>query len=217
MGEHPDLFCMISVGSSIFNNGLIRKLDAWAESRGMRIGYVMLSIPERHNIEVFNSLDNEAALSLAEKHGRECQEKLSLSDGRLISWKDICGRVHFNEAHEKLLEQYQNNRSFRAHCLSQTFSNLQPRFHEIGVKKKTDEPVRRSASYLLEELAIKVGAFESGAYIGEILPRLEMGIVENIYAGSYFPCIVSAKGFRVISLLDSGVSQKDYPAKPASP
>lgn len=207
---------MISVGSSLFHNGLIRELDDWAAGRRMRVGYVMLSVPERHNMRVFRSLSEDAALSLAKEHGRICQEKLSLPDSRLISWEYLCSRVHFQEAYRKLCDQYRDNRSFRAHCLSQTFSNLQPRFHEIGVKKKTDERVRNSAFYLLEELAIKIGAFESGAFYGEILPRLEMDIVHEIYTGSYFPCTVSAKGFRVISLLPSGASQTDYaPPAPA--
>ncbi len=176
----------------------------------MRIGYVILSIPERHNICVFKSLGAEVAQSLAKEQALACQYKLGLSDDRLISWEEICNRVQFDSAYERVVAQYQNHRSFKAHCLSQTYSNLQPRFREIGVRKKTDERVRQSVFYLLEELAIKVGAFESGEFHGEILPREEMNIVQKIYEGTYFPCRASNRGFRVISMLKSGFSQIYY-------
>ena len=96
------------------------------------------------------------------------------------------------------------------HCLSQTFSNLRPRFLQHGVKKKSDAMVSRCVFYLLEELAIKVGAFETGEFTGELLPHGEMDVTNAIYSGAYFECPVSRKGFNVFSMTPDGISQVHY-------
>jgi tRNA-dependent cyclodipeptide synthase len=217
MVDDRELICLISIGSSLFNPDLIREFDGWAADHRMRIRYAILGNPERHNIRVFQSVGEETAQSIAVEHSIACQEKLGLPDANLIGWDEICTRTRYNSVLERILSQFQKDRSFKAHCLSQTFSNLRPRFREIGVRNKADARVGLSVFYLLEELAIKIGAFEYGEFYGEILPREEMDIVKEIYAGTYFACNVSKKGFRVICLSKSGHSQIDYDSRNTAP
>jgi len=208
--SEQELICLISVGSSFFSPEVIHKLDNWAAEHQIRIRYVILGNPERHNIRVFESVGEEKAQFLATEHAIAYQQKLGLPDGHLIAWDEICAHTRFSSVFERIFSQFQNNRSFKAHCLSQTFSNLRPRFRAIGVRNKRDDRVGICVFYLLEELAIKVGAFESGKFRGEILPREEMDIVKAIYDGSYFDCSVSSKGFSVLSFSESGVSEINY-------
>jgi hypothetical protein len=210
MEDQRELYCLVSVNSASFDSKIIGHFNAWTQDRGAKLRYVLLSYPERHNIRVFESVTEEEALSIADAHALSYREKLGLSDSELMTWKEICDRVGFEKEFDRVLKFYRTNRSFRAHCLSQTFSNLQPRFKAIGVKKKSDERVQHAASYLLEELAVKVGAFEGGAFSGEILPKEEMPVVKEIYAGSYLPCRVSKSGFQLLCWNHQGFSEVKY-------
>lgn len=70
--------------------------------------------------------------------------------------------------------------------------------------------VRKTVPYLLEELAIKVGAFETGEFAGEVLPHKEMDVTNEIYSGTYFNCPVSRRGFQVFSMTPEGITQVNY-------
>lgn len=210
MGFEEEFYCLVSIHSAAFNSQLICNFKDWAGNHDMKVRYVILSYPERHNVSVFDSVEEEEAQSIASANALSFQKKLGLADSDLMSWQEIGDRVGFEQKLKKVMESYRTNRSFRAHCLSQTFSNLQPRFQAIGIKKKSDARVQRAVFYLLEELAIKVGAFESGEFTGEILPKAEMPIVQKLYAGSYLPCNVSKQGFRVIYWNQQGMSEVEY-------
>jgi tRNA-dependent cyclodipeptide synthase len=205
-----ELLCLISIGSTSFNKELIQRFNRWAQNYDYIIRYVILSEPERHNIQAFESLSDAESAVLARKRAIECQRQLGLSDAAMLSWEKVCPRIGFEEAYEKIRDCYATNKSFQRHCLSQTFSNLQPRFLQHGVKKKSDALVRKTVSYLLEELALKIGAFETGEFAGEVLPHREMDVTNEIYSGTYFNCPVSRKGFQVFSMTPEGMSQVKY-------
>ena len=211
MENFHELLCLVSIGSTWFNRELIAQLDRWAKESHYLIRYIILSEPERHNIEVFEGVSEAESAALAGKRAIACQHSLGLSDAAMLSWEEVRPRVGFEEAYKKVMNCYTTNKSFQRHCLSQTFSNLQPRFLQHGVRKKSDAKVRKSVFYLLEELAIKVGAFETGAFVGEVLPHKEMDVTNAIYSGAYFECPVSRKGFNVFSLTADGIARVHYP------
>lgn len=205
-----ELLCLVSIGSTWFNRELITQFDRWAIDSHYLIRYIILSEPERHNIEAFEGASDAESAMLARKRAIACQHNLGLSDTSMLSWEEVCPRIGFEEAYKKVMNCYATNKSFQRHCLSQTFSNLHPRFLQHGVRKKSDEMVRKSVFYLLEELAIKVGAFETGEFAGELLPHGEMDVTNAIYSGTYFECPVSRKGFKVFSMTADGISRVNY-------
>jgi tRNA-dependent cyclodipeptide synthase len=205
-----ELLCLVSIGSTSFNRELIIQFDRWAAEDHYLIRYIILSEPERHNIEAFEGASDAESVVLARQRATACQRNLGLSDVALLSWQEVCPRIHFEEAYGRVMDCYASNKSFQRHCLSQTFSNLQPRFLQRGVRKKSDAMVRKSVFYLLEELAIKVGAFTTGEFAGEVLPHPEMDVTNAIYSGVYFRCPVSRRGFKVFSMTPEGIARVDY-------
>jgi tRNA-dependent cyclodipeptide synthase len=208
--NYNELFCLVSIGSTWFNGALIDQFDRWARDSHYRIRYIILTEPERHNIEVFEGVSQAESAALARRRAIAYQHSLGLSNAAMLSWEEVCPRIGFEEAYKKVMNCYTTNKSFQRHCLSQTFSNLQPRFVRHGVRRKSDPKVHKSVFYLLEELAIKIGAFESGAFAGEVLPHKEMDVTSAIYSGTYFECPVSRKGFNVFSVTPEGISRVQY-------
>jgi tRNA-dependent cyclodipeptide synthase len=205
-----ELLCLVSIGSTWFNREVIAQFNRWAKDSHYQIRYIILSEPERHNIEAFEGIAEAESAALARKRAISCQQNLGLCDAAMLSWDEVCPRIGFEEAYKKVINCYTTNKSFQRHCLSQTFSNLQPRFLQHGVRKKSDAKVRKSVFYLLEELAIKVGAFETSVFAGEVLPHKEMDVANAIYSGAYFDCSVSRNGFNVFSLTPEGISRIHY-------
>jgi tRNA-dependent cyclodipeptide synthase len=205
-----ELLCLISIGSTSFNRELIAQFDRWAGENHYRIRYIILSEPERHNIEAFEGVSDVESAVRTKERAIACRRNLGLSDGAMLAWEEVGPRIGFAESYSKVMDCYATNKSFQRHCLSQTFSNLRPRFLQHGVKKKSDAMVRKCVFYLLEELAIKVGAFETGEFTGELLPHGEMDVTNAIYSGTYFECPVSRKGFKVFSMTPDGISHVHY-------
>jgi tRNA-dependent cyclodipeptide synthase len=205
-----ELYCLVSIGSSLFTKDVIGRLGDWAAHQDLKVRFVILSEPERHNIKAFEKVGYEKAAALAEDRADIYAKEYGLTGSSAMTWGEICRRLPFETDLKRIQEYYGTNKSFQRNCLSHTFSNLQPRFRRHGVRKKSHPLVQEAVYYLLEELAIKVGAFESGEFAGEIIPHDEMEITKAIYSGSYFSCTVSATGFRVISMTPSGISQTEY-------
>jgi serine/threonine protein kinase len=205
-----ELVCLLDLSSPILNKDLISVLNTWADSHSMQIRYVLLPGPKRHKVRVLD-VAGEAAEEM-DKEDAEWMQKLGIPDVSILQWDEICARVDFKAAYKKVLEAYRDNASFKELCLSQTESDLQQRFNELGVQNPWDARVwvNRWVRYLLEELALKVALFESGEFHGEILPQSEKDIVRRIYEGAYFPCWVGNRGFEVISLTRSRISHAHY-------
>ncbi len=208
--DRSEIICLISIDSTHFSRESLETITDWAEKRHSAIRYLVLEVPERHNIRAFEGFSEGEAIQLIRERGRDCRERLGLKDSSLISWDCVCERVGFKPILGKVLECFEHNGSFRRHCLSQTFSNLQPRFLQKGISKKSDPLVRTAVHYLLEELAIKMGAFQTGVFEGEVLPVDEMGVVTDLYSGKYIDCPVSERGFKVFSIQNGNVRLTEY-------
>ncbi len=154
----------------------------------LRIGVHPVEIPERHKVEVFERLPASVSLDLARERGGRIIEELGHGGVAFTGWDEICRELGWSRTFEMVFKCFQGTPSFRRHCLSQTFSNLQPRFRKIGVEKKNEAQVERCACYLLEELALKACLFSSDRFAGEIMPSAENGLVLAVYGGKYFPC-----------------------------
>ena len=207
-----ELICLLDLASPVLDRNLIHLLNKWAESHSMVIRYVVLPGPEHFKVTILNDVNEDAAKGTVVEKEADWMQKLGIADANLISWDEMCDRVNFKAAFQKISSMYLNDAFFRNNCRSQVYSDLQQRFKQMGVQNKGDERVRvdQWIDYLLEELALKVGAFESGEFHGEILLGQERRIVRRVYAGIYFPCSVSNRGFEVISLTRSRISRSQY-------
>ena len=208
--ERSELICLISIDSTHFSRESLVAFTDWAEERNAAIRHLVLEYPERHNIRAFEGLSEKEALELAKARGRECRERLGLKAASVVSWDQLSQSIGFEYTLGKVLDCFQCNGSFRRHCLSQTFSNLQPRFLQRGIAKKSNPLVRAAVHYLLEELSIKMGVFQSGVFDGEVLPVDEMGVVTRLYSGKYIDCPVSKRGFRVFSFQNGSMRLTEY-------
>jgi serine/threonine protein kinase len=206
-----ELVCLLDLSSPILNKDLVHVLNTWVDTHSMQIRYVLLPGPKRHKVRVLEDFAGEAPEEM-DKQDAEWVQDLGIPSASILRWDEICARVDFKAAYKKVLEAYRDNVSFKELCLSQTESDLQPRFDALGVQNQWDARVwvNRWVRYLLEELALKVALFESGEFHGEILPQAEKDIVRRIYEGAYFPCWVGNRGFEVISLTRSRISHANY-------
>lgn len=75
--------------------------------------------------------------------------------------------------------------SFRRHCKSQVFRNLQPKLRELGILKHTSSLTEILAPFLLAEIAYYLFVFDTGSYERTYGLEQEMGIITDIRAGKY--------------------------------
>jgi tRNA-dependent cyclodipeptide synthase len=211
LDEHRSFFWLISVGSGRLSSGLVTEYRSWAEELGDRIHFMVLEAPERFNVSIFEGRSLPDAALIAKQRAWAVQRELNLPSSEVTPWARLRDQIGYSFQRERIYAQYNKDRSFERHCLSQTYSNLQPRFRRVGVDRKTHPKVKIAVNYLLEELAIKIGVFENGPFDGEIVPFGEMEVTKRIYSGHYFPCTCRAGGFRVITKTALGVSEELWP------
>jgi tRNA-dependent cyclodipeptide synthase len=190
-------YCLVSIESSHFTPGLVEAYRVWARQRAM-LSFVLLEGPERHNVAVFEGVSEVRALTLCRERGNQLAAFLRLSDLELLHWDDFRLLIPYTRVFRQVTRAFREDSSFRRHCLSQTFSNLQPKFRRLGVRNNRDPLVKRATEYLLEEVAAKLAAVESGAFTGEILPGPEMGLMARVYSGRYFARIPELSDFRIV-------------------
>ncbi len=176
----------VSVGSARFSAEALRGLEDLARSLHHRVEWVVLEGPERYNIMAMESVDEQTATSLAVDRAKLFRERIGLTSSVASRWNAFLGAERFEEALSRVETGFAELRTFRAACINQTFSNLLPRFRRAGIERKTDPRVRVASSYLREELAAKLAAYESGLWAGEVMPVPEMKLVRDMYRGRYF-------------------------------
>src|SRR5262249_43285969 len=113
-------------------------------------------------------------------------------------WVDLCLSVSWQSVYNEVSTRYEERGAFRRHCLSQTFSSLQPRFRLYDVRSKRHPLVEKCVPYLLEEIALKVAIVRSGLFRGEIMPTPESDLMRAVYAGRYLPLDTRGGSFLVV-------------------
>ncbi len=79
---------------------------------------------------------------------------------------------------------FANSRRFQSHCQNQVFRNLQPLLRSKGISSKRETP-SALASYLLQEVALKLFLGNEDMLDIEFAPEREMDIVTAIYRNEY--------------------------------
>lgn len=81
--------------------------------------------------------------------------------------------------------EFYKDASFRRHCKSQVFRNLQPKLRELGILKHTSSLTEILVPFLLAEIAFYLFVFDTGRYERTYGLEQEMGIITDIRAGKY--------------------------------
>jgi|GEM_PF-6390120 len=81
--------------------------------------------------------------------------------------------------------EYYRDASFRRHCKSQVFRNLQPKLRELGILKHTSRLIEVLVPFLLAEIAYYLFVFDTGVYEQTYGLEPEMGIITDIKARKY--------------------------------
>jgi len=179
------MLSLISVGSQLFDTALLAEYSRWTKAQDLDLLCVILDGPERHNVKLFEHLEDSEAVQVAHSRGLEAVERLQQSGATICFWSEILSLVPYDRWRISVFDAFEQSSRFRHESLNETFRNLQPRFRSHGIMKKNDPLVRVAVKYLLEEVAFKVAAYYSGLFEGEILPKPESNLVMSIYNGEY--------------------------------
>jgi quinol monooxygenase YgiN len=81
--------------------------------------------------------------------------------------------------------EYYSNVSFKRHCKSQIFQNLQPKLRDVNILNHKSKLVELIAPFLLVEIALYLFVFHTGRYQKIFGLESEMNIIIDIKDGKY--------------------------------
>lgn len=81
--------------------------------------------------------------------------------------------------------EYYINSSFKRHCKSQMFQNLQPKLRDVGIINHKSDLLELIAPFLLAEIAFYLFAFDKGEYDEIYGLEAEMNIIADIKNNKY--------------------------------
>lgn len=192
--------CLISPESPVYSRALLQAYARRAAKEGSRLQSILIDLPNRFNISVFENVPLEEASRLAASRGAIQLKELAIPEVSLVGWTTVASSPSYWYWLSVVTRYYRQSGTFRRHCLNETFSNLQPRFRRLGVTTKRNPAVSTCVQFLLEEIACKVSSFVNPDVTGELMPHRESQLFLQIYSGRYFNCTRNGDPFRIIYL-----------------
>lgn len=181
----PSGLLLVSVGATAMTPGYVENVLRVASGT---THVVILDSIGAINEEIFEGAHPFDALAIALQRGSNLYDKLVplvRPPNELVKFSDFESSEGFRRHRTFIRQCYEMNRSFKNHCLSQTYRNLQPKLKKLKINSKRDKRVEFLSNYLLDELALIllfVCEFDVEVDYG---PEMEMEILRDLFDARY--------------------------------
>ena len=177
----------VSLGAKVLVADFFCRLQSVAETQGFEIECCLLDVPEVANLQHLTELGESEMRELVDEQVSKMRTVIQSTFPKAVitTWSDYERVPEFQHCLQIVFAEYSNSKSFRNHCHSQTFQNLEPVLRNKGVTRKSHPVVASLSSYLLRELALLIYVERRVEIEGFVAPRSEMSIQTSISVGKY--------------------------------
>lgn len=177
---------LVSLNSKRLEDFLKNKEESKLNNGLDKLDVFVFDIFETLNGLFFNdkgiSKQNELMENVISDVNKEIVETNS-ADRQLIRFTQI--QKELSSYMEAVYREYFLNASFKRHCKSQIFQNLQPKLRDVEITNHKSDLLELIAPFLLAEIAFYLYAYDKAEY--EVIYGLEseMNIIEDIKKNKY--------------------------------
>jgi hypothetical protein len=181
-------YCVaVSLGAKVLVADYFAKVRHYAEQYHYHVECCLLDVPEIANMKHLMELDESKMSDIVDQQVDNMRQMIlgEFPEATVTKWSEYSGISEFQRYLHLLEDEYATNKSFRNHCHSQTYSNLEPVLRSKGIVKKSHPTVASLSGYLISELALLLYLEKNGNMAGFIAPRHEMQIQTSLAEGKY--------------------------------
>jgi len=192
LSSYTRCYIGISLGNPLFQGKSLQAILSWAVERFEQSLVIIGDYLCRFNERIFHGVNSEQTIQVSQNLGddflrqtKELFEQFPEDKLKPIRWKKCLENVEYMEAKSILDNLFKQNPLFKASVEKEAFSfiNRQTK-HNQKLAVETEEAIKLSCEYLLEEIAVFSSLSQQGWQV-ELYPGCELKVLEDIAKGKY--------------------------------